>query len=111
MLTVQPKLTSTSFQGGHQPRKFSAMMNYIYAKLSKERIDSFESTGSIVITTTMPDGKEVSGMANFLGGKYAGLVMEEGSEHLKASFMKTTLDKYIKKISSKRQLNKINKTI
>ena len=96
-----------TFTGGHHPKHFSSMMNYIYRKAQVQYPDIFQSSGSIEISTRLDNGREVSGIVNFLNGKYAGLVLEEGAEHLKAKFMKTVLGKYIDKISSQKVKDKI----
>ena len=96
IITPNPgyKTTTPAFGSKHHPRHFSAMMNYIYKSINKNCCDSFERLDSIKVKTDI-DGKEVSGIVNFLGGKYAGLNMDEGFEHLKSKFMATALDKYI----------------
>lgn len=109
MNSIQPRFNSPArtFTGGHHPKHFSSMMNYIFKKAHAQYPDVFQQSGSIEISTRLDNGREVSGMVNFFNGKYAGLVLEEGAEHLKAKFMKTVLNKYIEKISSQKVKDRI----
>lgn len=97
----------TNFTGSHHPRHFSTMMNYIFKKTIGQNPDMFEATNTILVSTKLDNGKEITGAANFFNGKFVGLVLEDGCEHLKSKFMKTVLNKYIEKISSKNIKDKI----
>lgn len=96
-----------NFTGGHHPKHFSSMMNYLFKKTIGQNPDMFEATNTILVSTKLDNGKEITGAANFLNGKYVGLVLEEQYRHLKSKFMKAVLDKYIDKISSKNIKDKI----
>ncbi len=105
MLSISPINKSTnyssiqSFQGRHLPKHFSAMMNYLYKNTSKNYSDYFENLNTIRVSTKLKSGEEISGIVNFLNGRYQGLVMDEGFEHLKNKFMKTVLEKYAKRVA------------
>ncbi len=98
-----------NFTGKHHPRHFSSMMNYIFKKTIGQNHDMFEATNTILVSTKLDKGKEITGAANFFNGEFVGLVLEEGCEHLKSKFMKTVLNKYIEKISSKNIKDKITR--
>ncbi len=88
---IQPqKLAQNSFTGRHLPKNFSSMMDYIY----KNTPDTFEFQDSIRVSTILDNGKEVSGLVNFLNGKYHGLQLDEGFEHLAQEFKRTALKRF-----------------
>lgn len=100
MLTVQPIGLGGNRQPAfkcHLPRKFSAMMNYIYKNTPAEL---FENNDIMHVATKLDDGREISGIVSFSHGQYNGLIMDEGFEKLRNEFMKTALKRYNMKISN-----------
>lgn len=98
-MQIQPmqnlKMQSNQFTGRHLPKDFSSMMNYVY----KNAPDSFEFQNSIRVSTVLDNGKEVSGTANFLHGKFKGLQLDEGFEHLSKEFKSTALKHFLKRMA------------
>lgn len=90
-----------SFGGKHMPRNFSSMMNYIYKKTFKNFPNTFETKDIIKVTTTLDDGRELSGFVHFDNGKYRGLVLENAPNRLKTVFAETALRHYNENIASK----------
>lgn len=88
----------------HLPKHFSSMMNYIYKKTPS---DMFECGDVMRVSTVLDNGREVSGVVNFLNGKYHSLVLDEGSEHLKQEFMRTALKRYNMHITNRRMHEKL----
>lgn len=97
----------TSFSGHHLPKKFSSMMNYIYKKTFNNYPDIFESKNIVRVSTQLDNGEEVSGYVNFHNGKYNGLVLDKGYEHLKQVFMRTALRRYNEKVATPRVKEKL----
>ena len=93
--------------GGHHPRRFSSLMNYLYKKTIAQNPDMFESINTISISTKLDNGKDITGTANFSNGQYIGLTLDKKNKALKTKFIQTILDKYINKISSKSVKEKI----
>ena len=89
----------------HLPKTFGGMMNYIY----KNTPDMFEFQDTMRVSARLDNGLDVSGTVYFDRGRYKGLVMDEGSEQHKQSFMKTALDRYRQKIASKKVREKLEK--
>ena len=108
MLTIQNRgavnSQRISFQK-HLPRTFGGMMNHLY----KNTPDIFEYSSSVRVSTILPNGQDVSGTVNFIDGQYAGLVLDEGFEHLRQIFMRTALEKYKNKISSPKLQEKLTR--
>lgn len=108
MLTITPYKTNNmhpqSFQA-HLPKTFGGMMNYIY----KSTPDMFEFQDTMRVSAKLDNGLDVSGTVYFDRGKYKGLVMDEGFEDQKQSFIKTALDRYRKRIASKKVQEKLEK--
>ncbi len=105
MLSITPinnKTYQTSFQA-HLPKTFGGMMNYIY----KNTPDIFEYQDTMRVSTMLDNGLDVSGTVYFDRGRYKGLVMDEGFENQRQSFMKTALDKYRSRIASRRVQEKL----
>ncbi len=85
----------------HLPRHFSAMMNYLYKKTPE---DMFSCKDVMRVSTVLDNGREVSGVVNFLHGKYHSLVLDEGFQNLRQEFMRTALKRYNMSIT-KRQMH------
>lgn len=95
------------FQGKHLPKDFSSMMNYIYKNANKNYSDNFYGQDFFRVSTKLDDGKEISGIVSFFNGRYNGLIMDEGFEHMRQLFMRTALAKYNEKLMSKNLKEKI----
>jgi len=107
MLSITPfnnKTHHTSFQA-HVPKTFGGMMNYIY----KNTPDIFEYQDTMRVSAMLDNGLDVSGTVYFDRGRYKGLVMDEGFEDQRQSFMKTALDRYRNRIASRRVQEKLAK--
>lgn len=91
--------TNFTGRGKHLPRTFSSMMNYLYQNTQKECRDVFQCADTIAVSTTLKNGLSASGVVNFSNGKYAGLVMDEGSEGFKQEFIRTIMEKYKKQVA------------
>ena len=99
------KNTYTPTFNAHLPKTFGGMMNYIY----KNTPDTFEFQDTMRVAARLDNGLEVSGTVYFDRGKYKGLVMDEGCEEHKQSFMKTALDRYRQRIASPKVREKLEK--
>ncbi len=86
-----------TFRGKHLPRTFQSMMNYLYKNLPN---DLFRNSEMMRVSTLLEDGRELYATAHFYNGKFIGLIMDEGSEALKQTFMRTALKRYNKNVAS-----------
>lgn len=102
MLSIQPNFRTPGFCGGHLPRRFSSMMNYLHSKSANEFL-----CDDVMHVSTVLNGKEVSGIVRFDRGSYRGLTMDEGSQELKQEFMRTALERYNNKIASAKLREKL----
>jgi len=94
----------TSFSA-HLPKTFGGMMNFIYQNTP----DTFEMRDALRVSAVLDNGLDVAGTVYFTRGKYSGLVMDDGYEEFKQSFMKTALERYRHKIASKKVQEKLKK--
>lgn len=103
MIRITPYRCDNTAFGGHLPRDFASMMNYIY----KKKPNVFENNDIIQISTKLDDGTVASGIAYFSNGRYKSFVMDEGFENRKQEFIKTTYNNYIDKTASSKVKEKL----
>lgn len=85
--------------GAHIPRTFGGVMNYMYKNAQKNHLDSFEFMDTVKVSTQLKNGIEATGSANFVNGRYVGLMMDEGSEPFRKEFVATIMEKFKKSLA------------
>lgn len=98
---------STPSFGTHIPRTFSGVMNYMYKNAQKIHPDSFEYIDTVKVSTQLKNGIEATGSANFVNGRYVGLMMDEGSEPYRKEFVTTIMEKFKKSLAKGNVKNKL----
>lgn len=78
----------------HMRNTFSSMITKLYHDSCKIAGDTFENSNMIRVSTTLDNGKTISGTVSFCNGNYAGLKLDEGQEKYRGEFIKNIMNKY-----------------
>lgn len=82
----------TTFKG-HGARCFGQVMDRLYDS-AYGHMNYNEAPDIIQISTKLKNGKEVSGIANFVKGRFAGLSLPYEFAEMKSEFCKAILSKF-----------------
>lgn len=93
--------------GAHIPKTFGGVMNYMYKNAQRAGADAFECSNTVLVSTKLKSGKEVSGSVNFVNGRYVGLSMDEGFEPFRKEFITTVIEKFKKSLTKGKLKDKL----
>ena len=84
--------SQTTFKG-HGARSFGQVMDRLY-DAAYGHLSYNDAPDIIQVSTKLKNGKEISGIANFVKGRFAGLSLPYEFAKLKSEFCKSVMDKY-----------------
>lgn len=97
-MQIQSRSCSRENFTGHGARNIGQVMNRLYESAYKG--DLFEEVPDIIqVSAKMKDGTNVSAIANFFNGKFAGLRFPFEHVQYKGEFCKTIMQKFNKAIT------------
>lgn len=94
--------------GAHVPRTFAEAMNSLYKKSNIRSNPNFAQSDIVILSTKLPNGKDLSATAFFSNGRFQGLKMDEDKIYLKRYLIKQILSKFQLAMAPQKLKNKLN---